>query len=114
MRISDWSSDVCSSDLLGNRGVGHAGGDLRRFGGQPVQRGAVDVADMHAGSRLAESARHGGADARCPGGDPDAQARGGRSAETRVGTECVINVWTGLWLFPLNTNILRSQHDIII
>src|SRR3546814_3808559 len=36
MRISDWSSDVCSSDLLGGNGVGWkrvvGGGEDRRLG----------------------------------------------------------------------------------
>src|SRR3546814_5346216 len=36
MRISDWSSDVCSSDL--------------HFGGEVVQRALVGAADIHAGA----------------------------------------------------------------
>src|SRR3546814_5865119 len=42
MRISDWSSDVCSSDLLVDRVVDHLEHHV-------VQAGAVvDVADVHA------------------------------------------------------------------
>src|SRR3546814_17911782 len=41
MRISDWSSDVCSSDLLGTGGrVGGVGGGLRHCGGNRERRGA--------------------------------------------------------------------------
>src|SRR3546814_15021191 len=40
MRISDWSSDVCSSDLL-------AGGTLERFSGTPIR---PVVAGQHFGT----------------------------------------------------------------
>src|SRR3546814_6663714 len=35
MRISDWSSDVCSSDLLSARRVGHRAERVRRGGHAP-------------------------------------------------------------------------------
>src|SRR3546814_3361350 len=37
MRISDWSSDVCSSDLLGRAGQFHRGADSAAGGGDSVQ-----------------------------------------------------------------------------
>src|SRR3546814_6898858 len=40
MRISDWSSDVCSSDLLGGRS------GVARSGAQYVQRGLAFVQDV--------------------------------------------------------------------
>src|SRR3546814_13436988 len=83
MRISDWSSDVCSSDLSGRLRVG-----------QPVAQ-ATEAAPVvrrrqaHApGERAAEVARILVA---AFGGDRlDRQARGlQRSEERRVGKECV-------------------------
>src|SRR3546814_14725868 len=75
MRISDWSSDVCSSDLTGGARQDHRHADRGfRSGGQP------------------------GAEDRCFGGDGDAvdrclhdgDGRGDfRSEERRVGKECV-------------------------
>src|SRR3546814_5975085 len=45
MRISDWSSDVCSSDLRGPSGP--AGGHCSSFGGAPdvdaVEKGDLDL-----------------------------------------------------------------------
>src|SRR3546814_15053755 len=35
MRISDWSSDVCSSDLQGRPGAGRPGAGARQAGGLP-------------------------------------------------------------------------------
>src|SRR3546814_4777562 len=74
MRISDWSSDVCSSDLIGDEAdLGQAG--LARFahhiGNHVVVRVAIG-AQMQLGRRL------------LPGGVVKA-----RSEERRVGKECV-------------------------
>src|SRR3546814_2455057 len=74
MRISDWSSDVCSSDLGGTGGG--PGGALsraaRRIGGGP-----------DSGCRFAECRRGAaGTGRRRPGRSP-------RSEERRVGKECV-------------------------
>src|SRR3546814_6327503 len=60
MRISDWSSDVCSSDLFGDGGAARIGGGVQR----------VDVGDA-AGER---DLRH---------------VAGERSEERRVGKESV-------------------------
>src|SRR3546814_5442849 len=79
MRSSDWSSDVCSSDLLGHRG----GGRLHQPRGAGIGFGLF-------GGELVEAARfltreEGGVD-RMMVADP---APAARSAERRVGTECV-------------------------
>src|SRR3546814_19730835 len=91
MRISDWSSDVCSSDLIG------AGVDVARrqavaapVAGEEGDFDAVDATDEEFVGRLA------------PGrvdGDPlralerircvEAGAADDRSEERRVGQECV-------------------------
>src|SRR3546814_20671887 len=45
MRISDWSSDVCSSDLSGGSGAvvrSGAGSRHRRFPGEPPRLGDAD------------------------------------------------------------------------
>src|SRR3546814_17051175 len=90
MRISDWSSDVCSSDLI--RLVGSLVGDEHREVLEPVAQGADNgpgyekpraggdrdhVADV-------EARQFGGAKR---AGKPD--ARPVRSEERRVGKECV-------------------------
>src|SRR3546814_979609 len=73
MRISDWSSDVCSSDLSRSRGYRNGGRPLatrryrRRVRGAPTTRGRG----------------RGGGRARCP------CAYCNRSEERRVGKECV-------------------------
>src|SRR3546814_13163624 len=118
MRISDWSSDVCSSDLRGGeqRGVGRRGGAaiLAHIGGifgeaeQPRedQRGAVEmlhrlasvapVAEAHRiaaaedelGQPLVEIAPLADLFAPIEDGARDAVHRA-RSEERRVGQECV-------------------------
>src|SRR3546814_17504568 len=50
LRISDWSSDVCSSDLLDRRGRGGAG--------QSAQCRGVARADAGGARRAAEGGRH--------------------------------------------------------
>src|SRR3546814_2552089 len=51
MRISDWSSDVCSSDLL-DLMISGKGGDSRRRCGRRLRRGFVD---SHGGGSDAKS-----------------------------------------------------------
>src|SRR3546814_13924764 len=102
MRISDWSSDVCSSDLTRRR----SGGGAARPGSQPGLRGAA--AD--------------------PGVDPGGGARHavGRSEERRVGKECV-STCRSRWspshskknlrrinIMSLDTNITQTIHTNII
>src|SRR3546814_15378255 len=87
MRISDWSSDVCSSDLL--RRVGRRGGEAVAGGGEVAldNQRASDVAGEPGADRVDPL----GADrARKPDVtrhilQPDAE----RSEERRVGKECV-------------------------
>src|SRR3546814_1098844 len=64
MRISDWSSDVCSSDLRRD--------PVRARSGD----GADQVADAGGGEGVARLA-------------PDRRLQAGRSEERRVGKECV-------------------------
>src|SRR3546814_15637479 len=91
MRISDWSSDVCSSDLLEQGGRhrrlqprprearidlqfhGHEARRSRRICGPPVRR------SIRSWQRLLSAAL----------GRPDLRHRTGRSEERRVGKECV-------------------------
>src|SRR3546814_3401913 len=79
MRISDWSSDVCSSDLLraGAAIAGAAaGGWLRQHGGilaRPVAGGAQPAGGGGAAGQV----------------DDGIFRSGSRSEERRVGKECV-------------------------
>src|SRR3546814_7131527 len=80
MRISDWSSDVCSSDLV-DRGVGadalrHDAVDHRLVG--LLAQGQSLLRLQHTASLLAVEAE-----------DHAARAVEGRSDERRVGNECV-------------------------
>src|SRR3546814_5721251 len=71
MRISDWSSDVCSSDLIFEEKAHHFGVRRRhRHPGRRYMAGSiVDIAPAAAGRRT--------------------HMRFGRSEERRVGKECV-------------------------
>src|SRR3546814_1564186 len=62
MRISDWSSDVCSSDLQGVDGFAHSVRD------QPVDQAFLDAMKQHGTAQMAATLR---------------------SEERRVGKECV-------------------------
>src|SRR3546814_16110092 len=95
MRISDWSSDVCSSDL--HAGAQRLGGAVRLLDvAGPHRRGeAVDrvVADLHGFLGIAEGARrqHRAEDLLLRDGHVVLHPvdAGRRSEERRVGTECV-------------------------
>src|SRR3546814_3874883 len=76
MRISDWSSDVCSSDLL------HRAGRARPGTGRPAAEAAADLRSLR--DAPAEPAAHGGRDR-----FPEGRLGGDRSEERRVGKECV-------------------------
>src|SRR3546814_10794201 len=91
MRISDWSSDVCSSDLIGeHQPLGHQRDDLIDM------RIGVDVVQPYPRCDLAEFARqigHMGAHVFAVPRtremlDVDTVSRG-RSEDRRVGKECV-------------------------
>src|SRR3546814_20263937 len=98
MRISDWSSDVCSSDLddrlLGGRGGGRGGGGgLLRGHALSVYSGAG--VDRSVGGGCGSAAKGGNsspADVERPScGDPVH-----RSEERRVGNACV-STCRSLW-----------------
>src|SRR3546814_19082645 len=103
MRISDWSSDVCSSDLEGDRAV------PRRFveaHGEAALRGSDEV-DLHdhrrgPGEALVHAEQHVGDDdprpARCPDEDEgNGDADEPRSEERRVGKEGVSTCRSRWW-----------------
>src|SRR3546814_17305872 len=94
MRISDWSSDVCSSDLhqieLGTEAANrdqrtftvrtvdrHAGDALQRLG----EVGVGELADILGGDRVDDALR--------VALDVGRRGKAGRSEERRVGKECV-------------------------
>src|SRR3546814_8090338 len=84
MRISDWSSDVCSSDLLEqgkrNHPIGQGVGIVvHPLSNAPARIGARREASDIAGMRQVAQARQ----SQCSGGDA------GQSEERRVGKECV-------------------------
>src|SRR3546814_12066280 len=88
MRISDWSSDVCSSDLAADLAAdaGVGGGALcfvehLRLGRAALRRAAEERLQRLLGGRI-------GAGARGAGGRRD-EREIGRSEERRVGKECV-------------------------
>src|SRR3546814_12170520 len=87
MRISDWSSDVCSSDLLAAL---DADEDMARFVGGAVRDtllgfpvADVDIATRHLPRNVMERLAAAGIKAVPTGIDH------GRSEERRVGKECV-------------------------
>src|SRR3546814_11907670 len=93
MRISDWSSDVCSSDLVrradaaDRRALRHAvaGAHRQRADSRNERRPAAAVIDDHDRAVIAERA---GISDR-PGGGRGHHGIVGRSEERRVGKECV-------------------------
>src|SRR3546814_15979325 len=92
MRISDWSSDVCSSDLKARVLIfGDVGRALERLGRAEDHIGLIVeiIFLIHAQRRYAR--------------------RLGRSAERRVGTECVNTCRTRRWPYILNK--LQQLHQ---
>src|SRR3546814_6541359 len=77
MRISDWSSDVCSSDLLGIK--------AERVGIEPRAGDENVRLALHQPEELAEQHRRSESDDLAA--TPEIEA--GRSEERRVGKECV-------------------------
>src|SRR3546814_2611248 len=82
MRISDWSSDVCSSDLTSLDGLG-AGEERQEAGGERAL-----------GEQRAEEIRQPQGDEEGIGQRPGAEIA--RSEERRVGKECV-STCTSRW-----------------
>src|SRR3546814_2443228 len=105
MRISDWSSDVCSSDLRSETGeCGVEGGVVEhRVGGAPGQRRIVGGGDgMH--GRAPAPVPFGAPEHRLGEAVPSGLAAGGvvegaadRSAERRVGKEGVSKCRSRWW-----------------
>src|SRR3546814_12339954 len=106
MRISDWSSDVCSSDLTADKLIGkalpkcieHAGfaaeimvegsfGDTGAFGNVINSRGVHALFHKQGASRFDERATP----------DLGPPRRTGRSEERRVGTACVSTCRSRWW-----------------
>src|SRR3546814_14304048 len=92
MRISDWSSDVCSSDLVVITGFGDTPGQPQMLAEFMVHgdRGATRASEQTVGRGVHEQAGHqifeqSGA----PRHQRDALAAATRSEARRVGTECV-------------------------
>src|SRR3546814_14756383 len=94
MRISDWSSDVCSSDLHGLACV-EAGAAILDIGGESTRPGAAEVSAGEEQDRILpvieELARQ--TDALLSvdpyrAGPPRLAIATGRSAERRLGKEC--------------------------
>src|SRR3546814_19647933 len=102
MRISDWSSDVCSSDLLhlalarqagGHHVLGHVAG---RVGGRTVDLGRVFARERAAAVRAGAAV---GVDDDLAAGE----AAIARSAERSVGQECVSTCRFRLSPYPYKT-----------
>src|SRR3546814_4317451 len=78
MRISDWSSDVCSSDLVGDHPDHRVDEVLARCTDRILDEEAL-VAEVHCGQQRGEHAH-----VRRDAGEHEC-----RSEERRVGKECV-------------------------
>src|SRR3546814_12441178 len=96
MRISDWSSDVCSSDLLSLERLGERAepaGGVERLVGDAVEREVLDALQRQHLDALALVDRLGRVAVLVdqPVGRPGEVVveRVGRSEERRVGKECV-------------------------
>src|SRR3546814_18817699 len=88
MRISDWSSDVCSSDLRGGRGRARcpkSAGSIRREFRSPLAA-AANRERPYAGTACRAAGRQRTVDLGVGARQGPAQ---GRSEERRVGKECV-------------------------
>src|SRR3546814_17132753 len=96
MRISDWSSDVCSSDLLRD-------GERRRHG----TTGRHDEGDLDSGCGGPGGARV----ARALGADQESErgSRSGRSEERRVGKSVSVRVDLGGRRIIKTTNYNNQQ-----
>src|SRR3546814_18173073 len=102
MRISDWSSDVCSSDLQ------EILLDTRPCNANGVALLASIFADGGSG-HLATDDHHGnGVHVSC-GNTGDGIGKARRSAERRVGTECVSTGRSG-WL-PYNDKKTKAKNE---
>src|SRR3546814_14253319 len=86
MRISDWSSDVCSSDLASNANISANGSIYLIYEPKPETSAAWRIARLRSGgasSQFSKGRGRAGGDAH--GDQPSDTAR---SEERRVGKEC--------------------------
>src|SRR3546814_19457115 len=106
MRISDWSSDVCSSDLVDHRRriEAEALADHQRLSGRIEAAGREEVVERLHGVAGAERA-----------GREDLTAHDveQRSEERRVGKKCVSTCRTRLSPEPLKTNKIIEHRTQI-
>src|SRR3546814_13003554 len=99
MRISDWSSDVCSSDLSAPAHAVAARSQHHRVSGEQMVDGG--------GQALSVQDHDGEGDGRSSAHDPEAH----RSEERRVGKECVSTCryrWSPYHSKKKNTNIIHT------
>src|SRR3546814_19499459 len=93
MRISDWSSDVCSSDLRAREAAEQVRGRLAQIASDAERESALSQDAEETVSRLAaeteqlEALRAGEAEAQSAAESGVAEAQ--RTEERRVGQECV-------------------------
>src|SRR3546814_16758381 len=122
MRISDWSSDVCSSDLVGRQGPA-----VRRRPAAAVAIGLLRgrVEDARQVARLVHQRRAVAVapDLQAPAGGGAAGVEAhlgtgrigdgvGRSEERRVGKECASTSSARWSLFPIKKNKTIKEHTI--
>src|SRR3546814_15889668 len=93
MRISDWSSDVCSSDLFAAHAERHGDGlrivsDHCPFGGAAIEHPVICAVDRGL-VRGMLGALYGDSETSTLSSRPSGDDRCIRSAERRVGQECV-------------------------
>src|SRR3546814_19679604 len=109
MRISDWSSDVCSSDL---RDFAGEDGGLGCLQGSP----SIFLQHLYAGPRASAGGR--GRRLRLRRKPPAASFRPGgcvergRSEERRVGNECVSPCRSRWSLYHSYTHMSTSMHPL--
>src|SRR3546814_2661061 len=80
MRISDWSSDVCSSDLAGRRPLPGRCATTRRAGARGLRRAPPDAARGASGTARADSRAAGRALPPAPGARANAADAGAGAA----------------------------------
>src|SRR3546814_18222406 len=89
MRISDWSSDVCSSDLLASGGRKVIGVDIDAKTVATINRGEIHIVEPFLDALVSRVVADGFPKATSTPEPADAFLIAVRSAERRVGKECV-------------------------
>src|SRR3546814_11565736 len=106
MRISDWSSDVCSSDLLRNTGKGWVTAEYGMLPRATHTRGAREAARGSQSGRTQEIQRLIGRSLR-------AVTNMERSEERRGGKECVSTCRSRWWPYHLKNKYKRKKIQTI-